>query len=128
MKYHLALLFLRLTGGGIMLAAHGFSKLMNYSAMSSSFPDPIGVGSQVSLILAIFAEVLCSLFLIIGLFTRFAAIPLIVTMMVAALIVHGSDPFAQKEMALLYGTIYIALFLAGPGQFSVDRLMGKGRV
>lgn len=41
---------------GILLMSHGVQKWANFDAMSESFPDPLGVGSQMSLILAILAN------------------------------------------------------------------------
>ncbi|MFR5955158.1 MAG: DoxX family protein [Odoribacter splanchnicus] len=70
-----ALLFLRLFIGGMMLS-HGWAKLASFSTLSATFPDPLGVGSTLSLLLILFAEVGCSCLLIFGLMTRLAALPL----------------------------------------------------
>ena len=73
-----------------------------------------------SLALTVFAEVLCSGLLMVGLFTRLATMPLLITMLVAVFIVHGADPLGKKEPALLYGLVYATLFFTGPGKYSVD--------
>lgn len=93
-----------------MLYAHGLPKLKKYTQLSSSFPDPLGIGSKISLLLVIFAEVICSIFLVLGFKTRLSLIPLIITMLVAAFIVHLDDPYSKKEMALLYLFGYITIF------------------
>ena len=77
--------------GGLM-PVHGVPKLVGFSNMADKFPDPLGMGSQLSLISAVGAEVGCALLLIVGLGTRLAAIPLAFTMFVALFMVHGSDP------------------------------------
>ena len=123
----LGLLILRLGGGGFMLFAHGLQKLTSFSEMSAKFPDPIGLGSEFSLVLAIFAEFLCSLLVMLGLFTRLAVLPLCATMFVAAFLVHGSDPFAKKELALLYLVVFVFLALAGGGKFSVETIIQRRR-
>jgi putative oxidoreductase len=120
MKKDLGLLFLRIGFGGMMLGAHGLPKLMNFNEASSTFPDPIGLGSSISLGLAIFAEFLASLAIILGVKTRLAAIPFGVTMAIAAFVVHAADPFAKMEKALLYLIAAIVIFLTGPGRYSVD--------
>ncbi len=89
------------------------------------FADPIGLGVNVSLALAVFAEFFCSIFLIIGIATRLSTIPLIITMLVAAFIVHAADPFVRKELPLLYTSIYIVIATAGAGKFSVDYWISK---
>lgn len=119
----LAILILRLTVGTFMLT-HGIGKLfMFFSEDPIIFADPIGLGFTASLVLAVFAEFLCSIFIIFGFATRFAAVPLLITMWVAAFIVHSADPFMIKELAFLYSFVYIALILSGSGRFSLDQLL-----
>ena len=118
-------LLLRLGFGGMMLT-HGWPKLAKVIETGKfAFGDPIGLGPTLSLILTIFAEFLCSILLIIGFKTKLAAIPLAFTMLVAALIAHGDDPFARKEKALLYLVGYIVIALLGPGQYSLDANMRR---
>lgn len=115
------MLILRLALGSFMIYGHGWRKLLKLLAGAPyKFADPFGLGAGASLFLATFAEVACAALLIVGLFTRMATIPLIVTMLVAAFIAHGADPFADKEMALLYLAGYVALALTGPGWYSLD--------
>jgi len=122
---NVAILILRLVGGGFMLT-HGVGKLEKLMAGGEiKFADPFGIGPGPSLALAVFAEVVCSVLLILGLGTRLASIPLIITMGVAAFIAHGDDPFAQKEKALLFLAIYLVLLLVGSGKFSADRALGR---
>ena len=119
-KVSIALLLLRITVGVLMLT-HGMGKFNTlFSGEPIQFGDPIGVGAPASLALTVFSEVLCSIFLIFGFATRLAAIPLIITMFVAAFIVHINDGFALQELSLFYGMMYIVLAIAGPGKFSVD--------
>lgn len=118
------LLFLRL-GIGILMMVHGVQKIMAYDTLVNSFPDPIGLGGGVSLSLAIFAEFLCSLGVITGLFFRLALIPLIFTMCVASFLVMGSAPWAAQELPVIYLLIYVLLFVTGPGVYSLDALIGN---
>lgn len=120
----LGLLILRIGGGGMMLT-HGWGKLNMLMSGADQFPDPLGVGPQLSLILAVFAEFFCSILLILGAGTRLVAMPLLFTMFMAAFIIHGDDPFQKQELALLYGTIYLALILNGAGRFSLDHAVGS---
>lgn len=120
----LGLLILRVLVGITMLT-HGLAKLTSFSELSATFPDPIGLGSTLSLILIIGAEVGCSLFVIVGAFTRLATIPLMFSMLVVLFVVHASDPFQVKELPLLYQGIYILLFFTGAGRISLDSLISK---
>lgn len=119
------LLILRLWFGGAMLLAHGWPKLATFSDRLQTFADPLGIGSPASLVMAIFAEVGCAFLLMLGLGTRLVAAPLLFAMVMAAFIVHGADPWAKKEFALLYAFPYLALMLTGPGRFSLDHLIFK---
>jgi len=115
-----SLLILRIGVSGLMLT-HGYPKLMQlFSGEPVSFASVLGLSATISLILAVFAEFFCSLFIIFGFYTRLAAIPLIVTMSVAAFHIHSDDPFSVKEKALLFLLFYIMLLLTGGGKFSVD--------
>ena len=104
-----------------MVYAHGTRKLMKLLNGNYEFADPIGVGPEASLWLTAFAEVGCSILVIAGFYTRFALIPLIICMAVIAFVVHGPDPFGEKESALMYMAGYITLFLTGPGKWRVGR-------
>jgi len=122
------LLVLRVGVGSLMLFGHGWGKLSNFSAIAPNFPDPLGFGSGVSLGLAVFAEFFCSLALIFGFLTRVAAIPLIITMLMAAFVIHAADPFKKMELALVYLVPFLTILLSGPGKYSIDRLMFKKQI
>lgn len=106
---------------GILLMMHGFQKWMNFDQMSATFPDPLGVGSSMSLVLAIFGEVACSIAFIFGFLYRLAIIPMIFTMAVAYFVIHGGDPFAAKELAFVYMIAFVIMFMMGPGKYALDR-------
>ena len=119
------LLLLRVGTGSLLLLGHGWSKLMHFSEWAATFPSPIGLGPVASFTLVVFAEVLCSLFVILGLATRLAAIPVIIFLTVAFFIQHAADPFAKKELALAYLVPFVTLLFAGGGRFSLDSLAGR---
>lgn len=117
----LVLLLLRLAFGWQMLAFHGWGKAVKlFSGDPTAFADPFGLGPVPSLVLAVFAEALCAFLLVIGLFTRWATVPLIITMVVAVFIVHQGDPWGDRELGLLYLSGYLAIAVFGPGQYSLD--------
>lgn len=108
---------------GTLLAMHGLQKLSNFAEMSTSFPDPMGVGHALSLSLAIFGELFCSLGFIFGALYRLALIPMIFTMGVVVFSVLGSAPFSAKELPLIYLLVFILMYIAGPGKYSIDRFI-----
>ncbi len=122
----IGLFILRLAAGGMMLAGHGWSKLAGFSDKASRFPDPLGIGNELSLAATVGTEVFCAAALIAGIATRWVCAPLLFTMGVAVLVVHGSDPFAKKELALLYGVTFLTILFTGPGRLSIDASIHKG--
>lgn len=123
----LGLLILRL-GFGLSLAIfHGLPKLLDFANKMNTFPDPLGIGSTLSLSLMIFAEFFCAILVALGIFTRYAAAPVIIGMAVAFFVIHGSDPFAKKELAYAYFVAFLSIFAAGPGRYSGDSLFRGSR-
>ena len=110
---------------GVLLLSHGIQKWTNFSAMSESFPDPLGVGSTLSLGLAVFAEVFCSVGFIFGAFYRLAMIPMVFTMGMAFFVIHVNDPFAVKELAFIYLVVFVLMYITGPGKFSIDHVISS---
>ena len=123
-SFNIWLLLLRIAVGSFMLT-HGWGKLQNIISGDMKFADPIGIGEKLSLFLTVFAEVICSFMIILGLATRVAVLPLMITMLVAALIVHADDPFNKKELPLLYFLTYLNLLVFGSGMFSIDHIISK---
>jgi putative oxidoreductase len=104
---------------------HGYDKLIHFAAKQNTFMNFLGIGSTMSLALVVFAEFFCSLFLILGLFTRLATIPLIIATFVMIFKAHNGDVFGDGEHAALYLIGYLVLLLVGPGKASLDSMMGK---
>ena len=115
---------MRLVFGGLLLS-HGVAKLCNYSELAAgAFPDVTGLGSEVSVVLAIFAEAVCSVAFIVGLLTRLCLLPMIATMSVAFFVIHGGS-ISEGELAFAYLVVFVAMWFAGPGRYSLDGLLGR---
>jgi putative oxidoreductase len=128
----IGLLLLRVAFGGMMAIGHGWPKFVKFRGDPGNFPDPLGIGSTMSFYGAVGAELVCGAMLVVGVLTRIAALPLAFTMIIAAFVVHKSDPFfmgggAAKEPAVMYLCAYLAVLLLGPGRFSLDHILLKKR-
>lgn len=110
---------------GVLLMNHGIQKWSNFQELSTAFPDPLGIGSELSLSLAIFGELFCSMGFIVGFLYRLAMIPMIFTMVIAFFVIHANDVFAVKELAFIYLVVFILMYLAGPGKYSIDHFIGN---
>ena len=125
-RISISLLTLRVAVGAMMLS-HGYPKLQRLIAGNLKFGDQLGIGSELSFVLVVFGEFACSILLILGLFSRFATIPLAFTMSVAFSIAHADDPFGTQEKPLLYFVVFIFLLIAGPGNYSLDKKLFGSR-
>jgi putative oxidoreductase len=138
-KDDLSAFVLRLTLGCVFFP-HGAQKVLGWfggyglNATLASFTDKMHI-PLVFAILAVAAEFLGSIALILGFFTRLAALGIAVVMVVAIYMVHGANGFfmnwfgAQKgegiEYHLLAIGISIALMIKGAGSFSIDKKLSK---
>ncbi len=121
----LGLFILRVGVGLIMMMSHGWPKLSSFGEKSGEFYDFLGLGPAFSLGLTVFAEFFCSLFLVLGIGTRLFLVPLIILSLVIVLVIHGPDPFGDKESGLLFLIPYLTLLLTGPGKYSLDYLLWR---
>lgn len=121
---HVAILLLRI-GAACLIMTHGIPKLMRILDGNLRFGDPLGIGPVPSLLLVTFAEAICAIFVLMGLWTRLALVPLIIAMIVVVFVAHAGDPFGDKETGLLFLVMFITLFFTGAGNYSLDSLFKK---
>ena len=126
--FNMAIFLLRLVFG-VLIMKHGYDKLVHFSeiiANKDSFKiNFLNLGKTTSLLLTVFAEFFCGLFILLGLFTRLASIPLIICMAFALFKVHNGDIFGDGASATLYLGAFLVLLMIGPGKASVDGISGK---
>lgn len=122
--FNTAMLFLRITAGGLMLV-HGYDKMVHFNETASHMMNFMGIGSKATTALVIFAEFFCSMLVILGLFTRLACIPLVICMGVALFKAHNGDFFGDGQVAALFLICFIVQLLLGAGKVSVDSMIGK---
>ncbi|HEY5463527.1 MAG TPA: DoxX family protein [Hanamia sp.] len=122
--FNFGMLVLRVAAG-LLLAHHGFQKLIKFNVLKYQFMNFMHLGSTVSLSLIIIAELICGILLIIGLFTRLACIPIIIGMCVVVFVASNANIFAQGERGMIYLAATITILFCGPGKVSLDGMIGK---
>ena len=122
--FNVGMLVLRIATG-LLLASHGYAKLIKFSTLKYKFMNFMHLGSTVSLSLIIFAELICGILLILGLFTRFACIPIIIGMIVVVFIAAHGEIFNAGERGMMYLAATFTILFCGPGKISVDGMIGK---
>lgn len=119
------LFILRVGAALLIMIKHGFDKLTHFAQIAPKFADPFHIGSTTSLALVVFAEFFCAAFVVLGLFTRLACIPLVIAMSVALFSAMKGDFFGKGEAAGMFLIVFLTLLITGPGKASLDRMIGK---
>ncbi|TPG75443.1 DoxX family protein [Pseudomonas arsenicoxydans] len=114
------LLFLRVSASLFLLWVHGLPKLLNYSAQLQVIEDPFHLGANLTLMLAIFAEVLCPLLIIVGLLVRLACLPIFSVLLVALVVVHPQWSLEEGQFGWLLLILFTSIFIAGPGRLALN--------
>jgi putative oxidoreductase len=122
--FSFAMLVVRLVFGVLMMS-YGYAKLTHFNATAANMPEFLGLSQKITTALVVFAEFFCALFVIIGLFTRFACIPLIICMSYAFFVTMHANFFGDGATPVLFLAAFFALLLVGPGRASVDSMIGK---
>ena len=124
-----ALLVLRVGSLVPLLLRHGLEKVFTFSAMAANFPDPLHIGVLPSLVFAMLSDAVCSTFIVLGLATRWSALIAFINIFVAWAFVHHfvllDRSTEHGELIAVYLAVLITLFLAGPGKYSLDYLIGN---
>jgi putative oxidoreductase len=115
-RQDLGLLFLRISGALFLLWVHGLPKLLNYSEQLQLIEDPFHLGANITLLLAIFAEVLCPLLIIVGVLVRLACLPILAVLLIALLVVHPEWTLFEGQFGWLLLIIFTTLLISGPGR------------
>jgi putative oxidoreductase len=140
----LGLLVLRLAVSWLMIRYHGWGKLTGWADEKirlpnlfslagaqkefHTFPNYLGISSELSYVLVTWCETFGSMAIMLGLATRLHAFGLFVTMLVAWGFHHGmrlTGPGAG-ELPFSWAFVYLLLLLAGPGRYSLDAKLGIG--
>ena len=127
------LLVLRVIAAGSLLIKHGLEKTVGFGTMYAQAQqwhmDPIGIGVLPTLLYAAFADGICTVLIILGLGTRWAALFSFINVGVAWAAVHHFEFFGRQadhgELIVLYLAVMLTLFLAGAGRYSVDGMLER---
>lgn len=110
-----------------LLMKHGIEKIFTFSQMAAHFADPIGIGPVPTLVIAMISDAICTVLVILGLGTRWAALLILLNVAVAWAALHHFSFFGHAadhgELIVLYMGAMLALVLTGPGKYSLDRLI-----
>lgn len=122
------ILCLRVWFGLSLFLKHGWEKPTHFAQMAQHFPDPLHIGPVPSLLFALTSDAICSILVLFGLATRWAALWVFVNIFVAWSFVHHFQFFGRGaehgETVVLYLGGFLAMAILGPGRFSLDYKLG----
>ncbi|NQX77956.1 DoxX family protein [Gilvibacter sp.] len=116
-----SLLLFRILVSLSMINTHGMKKILNFQKTAAHIPDPMGLGGEISALIAIGANIVAPLFVIFGLGTRLASILILSVTLMGFFVVHGSDPWSVRDVPLIYSLAYLLIFFVGPGKYAIDQ-------
>ncbi|NQZ45237.1 MAG: DoxX family protein [Flavobacteriaceae bacterium] len=121
----ISMLFFRVLVSLSMINTHGVKKLLDFEGTVQNIPDPIGVGGEISAVIAIVANIVAPVFIILGLGTRLATLPILSVTLMGLFIVHGNDPWSIRDVPLIYSLAYLLILFMGAGKYSIDYKISK---
>ncbi len=124
-RIDLVLLGYRVAISIAFLFIHGLKKITNFQEEIQHIPDPFGMGGYNATIIAIFSNIVCSIFVAMGLFTRLFALGAFMIPFIGLTIVHLNDPWAVRDVPLMYSIAFLVIILLGPGKHSLDNVINK---
>ncbi|MBC6110916.1 DoxX family protein [Pedobacter fastidiosus] len=113
------MLFYRIAISLELIIVHGLKKI-GIGGVAEVVPNPFGIPQNLNEILAITANLLLPQLIIIGLFTRFATLPILAVTLTGYFVVHGNDPLIVRDVPFMFSLGYLLIAVVGPGRFSLD--------
>jgi putative oxidoreductase len=122
-----AVLLFRVLVSLSMINTHGMKKLLHFDETVQHIPDPMGMGGEISTMIAIAANIVAPVFIIFGLGTRLASLVVLSVTLMGFFVVHGGDPWPVRDVPLMYSLAFLLIFFVGAGKYSLDYKFFKGK-
>lgn len=121
------LLFFRVAVSVELIVAHGLKKIGVGTTFAEVVPNPLGLPDFFNQAFAISANLVMPLFVILGLMTRIAALPILAVTLTGYFILHFNDPLLVKDVPFIYSLCFLLIFFFGAGKYSIDHCITRRR-
>jgi len=118
--YNFAILFFRVAVATELIVVHGLKKLGIGVAVAEVIPNPLGFPEAFNSAFAIAANVYLPVFVVLGLFTRAAALPALAVTATGYFVMHGSDSLIERDIPFMFSVSMLLIALLGGGKYSLD--------
>jgi len=123
--FHIAVFAFRVFLSIELIIAHGLKKIGVGVAEPEHVPNPLHLPQAFNDFFAITADLICPIFVILGLLLRLSVLPILAVTLTGYFIVHWHDPILQKDMPFMYSIAYLLILVLGPGKYSIDYFINK---
>ncbi|CAN1573216.1 COG2259 Predicted membrane protein [Flavobacteriaceae bacterium] len=115
-----ALLFFRVAIASELIIAHGLKKIGIGVVIAEIVPNPLGLPEAINQAFATSANIIMPLFIVLGLFTRIATLPILAVTVTGYFVVHFNDPLLIKDIPFMYSVSFLLIAITGAGKYSLD--------
>lgn len=122
-----AVLFFRIAISCELIYAHGLKKIGIGTALAEVVPNPLGLPDALNQAFATAANLVMPIFIILGLMTRIATLPILAVTLTGYFILHFNDPALVKDVPLIYSLCFLLICFTGAGSFSLDHYISRKR-
>lgn len=123
--YNFALLFFRVAVATELIVVHGLKKIGIGVAVAEVIPNPLGFPEALNSFIAIAANVYLPVLVVLGLFTRLAALPALAVTATGYFIMHGHDSLIERDIPFMFSVALLTIVMLGGGKYSLDSYLGK---
>ncbi|MEO1053623.1 MAG: DoxX family protein [Bacteroidota bacterium] len=124
-RMSITMLIFRVLVAFAMIRTHGIKKITDIDGEIANIPDPFGFGGEFTAFMAIFTNIVLTVFIALGFFTRLSALGILSVTLSGLFLVHWGDPWPIKDIPLMYSLSYFLILLMGPGKYSIDQFISK---
>jgi putative oxidoreductase len=118
--FDLSMLLFRMGISIELIVVHGFKKLGVGVTEAEQIPNPLNLPEVFNHGFAVASSLFFPIFVIVGLFTRLAIVPMLTVTLTGYFVLHWNDSLLVKDVPFMYSVVYLLVLALGPGRYSID--------
>ena len=123
--FHFTMLLFRVIVSLELMAVHGFKKIGVGVNIAEIVPNPLHLPDALNNGFAIAANLIAPVFIIPGLLTRLAILPILAITLTGYFVLHWNDAMLVKDVPFIYSVVFMLIWVLGPGKYSLDYLINR---
>ncbi len=123
--FHFTMLLFRVLVSFELIVVHGLKKLGVGVDVAETIPNPLHLPEVFNNGFAIGSNIIAPVFIILGLLTRLTILPVLAVTLTGYFVLHWNDALLIKDVPFIYSTVYMLIWVLGPGKYSIDYLINR---